>query len=129
MGLYFQRLAKANSSYSLYRPAGLLPDEKYHFYSREIKYNLKDFGDLVNTVSPVHIRQGSVMQEVLSRFVNMDGEKEDLVAYGRTLMNAGICLKPAFAGTGYNSDTRLFPDFSSRIYFMETLDESPNASK
>ena len=37
-------------------------------------------------------------------------------------MRAGIALKPAFAGTGYNSDTRLFPDFSSRIYFMEAVE-------
>ena len=90
--------------------------------TRNIKYNLKDFGDLVNTVSPVHIKQGSALQEILSRFVNMDGEKEDLTAYGDTLMRAGIALKPAFAGTGYNSDTRLFPDFSSRIYFMEAAE-------
>lgn len=65
----------------------------------------------MNTVSPVHIKQGSALQEILSRFVNMDGEKEELTAYGDTLMRAGIALKPAFAGTGYNSDTRLFPDF------------------
>ena len=122
VGLFFRRLAVPNQSHDCYRPVGLLPDVKYHFYGRNIKYNLKDFGDLVNTVSPVHIKQGSALQEILSRFVNMDGEKEELTAYGDTLMRAGIALKPAFAGTGYNSDTRLFPDFSSRIYFMEAAE-------
>ena len=122
VGLFFRRLTTPNQSHDWYRPVGLLPDVKYHFYGRNIKYNLKDFGDLVNTVSPVHIKQGSALQEILSRFVNMDGEKEDLTAYGDTLMLAGIALKPAFAGTGYNSDTRLFPDFSSRIYFMEAVE-------
>lgn len=122
VGLFFQRMATPNQAHAFYRPVGLLPHVKYHFYSREIQYNLKDFGDLVNTVSPVHIKQGSALQEILSRFVNMDGEKEDLTAYGDTLMRAGIALKPAFAGTGYNSDTRLFPDFSSRIYFMEAVE-------
>ena len=122
VGLFFRRLAVPNQSHDWYRPVGLLPDVKYHFYGRNIKYNLKDFGDLVNTVSPVHIKQGSALQEILSRFVNMDGEKEELTAYGDTLMRAGIALKPAFAGTGYNSDTRLFPDFSSRIYFMEAVE-------
>ena len=122
VGLFFRRLTTPNQSHDWYRPAGLLPDVKYHFYGRNIKYNLKDFGDLVNTVSPVHIKQGSALQEILSRFVNMDGEKEDLTAYGDTLMLAGIALKPAFAGTGYNSDTRLFPDFSSRMYFMEAVE-------
>ena len=122
VGLFFRRLTVPNQSHDWYRPVGLLPDVKYHFYGRNIKYNLKDFGDLVNTVSPIHIKQGSALQEILSRFVNMDGEKEDLTAYGDTLMRAGIALKPAFAGTGYNSDTRLFPDFSSRIYFMEAAE-------
>lgn len=122
VGLFFRRLTVPNQSHDWYRPVGLLPDVKYHFYGRNIKYNLKDFGDLVNTVSPIHIKQGSALQEILSRFVNMDGEKEDLTAYGDTLMRAGIALKPAFAGTGYNSDTRLFPDFSSRIYFMEAVE-------
>ena len=122
VGLFFRRLTVPNQSHDWYRPVGLLPDVKYHFYGRNIKYNLKDFGDLVNTVSPVHIKQGSALQEILSRFVNMDGEKEELTAYGDTLMRAGIALKPAFAGTGYNSDTRLFPDFSSRIYFMEAAE-------
>lgn len=122
VGLFFRRLTVPNQSHDWYRPVGLLPDVKYHFYGRNIKYNLKDFGDLVNTVSPIHIKQGSALQEILSRFVNMDGEKEDPTAYGDTLMRAGIALKPAFAGTGYNSDTRLFPDFSSRIYFMEAVE-------
>lgn len=122
VGLFFRRLTTPNQSHDWYRPVGLLPDVKYHFYGRNIKYNLKDFGDLVNTVSPVHIKQGSALQEILSRFVNMDGEKDDLTAYGDTLMRAGIALKPAFAGTGYNSDTRLFPDFSSRMYFMEAVE-------
>lgn len=122
VGLFFQRLAAPNQPHACYRPVGLIPNAKYHFYSRDIKYNLKDFGDLVNTVSPVHIRQGSALQEILSRFVKLDGEKEDMTAYGDTLMRAGVSLKPAFAGTGYNSDTRLFPDFSSRMYFMEAVE-------
>lgn len=76
MGLFFRRLTVPNQSHDWYRPVGLLPDVKYHFYGRNIKYNLKDFGDLVNTVSPIHIKQGSALQEILSRFVNMDGEKK-----------------------------------------------------
>lgn len=28
-------------------------------------------------------------------------------------------LKQAFGGTGYNEEVRHFPDFASRMYFME----------
>ena len=49
----------------------------------------------------------------------MDGETEDVYAYGDMLMYGGVRLKQAFAGTGYNDQVRFYPDFGSRIYFME----------
>ena len=64
-----------------------------------------------------------MLNENIKRIRKSKGlSQEELTAYGDTLMRAGIALKPAFAGTGYNSDTRLFPDFSSRIYFMEAAE-------
>ena len=35
------------------------------------------------------------------------------------MMNAGVKLAPAFAGTGFNEKTRVFSDFASRLYFIE----------
>ena len=70
-------------------------------------------------VFPVHIKQDSLTHNLISKFVKMDGEKEDCYIYGDTLMYAGIHLKQAFAGTGYNEEVRYFQDFCSRIYFME----------
>jgi alpha-galactosidase len=37
---------------------------------------------------------------------------------------AGVKLQPAFAGTGLNQDVRHFPDFASRLYFMEEVTET-----
>ena len=34
---------------------------------------------------------------------------------------AGVKLKPAFAGTGYDERVRFFPDFGARLYFMEKM--------
>ena len=51
----------------------------------------------------------------------MDGEKEDFTVYGDALMEAGVKLKPAFAGTGYDERVRFFPDFGARLYFMEKM--------
>ena len=34
-------------------------------------------------------------------------------------MHAGVKLAPAFAATGYDERVRFFPDFFSRLYFME----------
>ena len=96
-----------------------MPDVRYHFYNRSLKYNIKDFGDLVNTVAPIHIRQDSLTHNVLARFVKMDGETEEYTAYGDTLMYGGVHLKPAFGGTGYSGEVRFYQDFASRMYFME----------
>ena len=89
----------------------------------EIVYNVKEFGDLVNTVAPVHIRQDSVAHNLIAKFVKMDGEAEDFCAYGDALMYAGVKLKQAFGGTGYNEQIRHFPDFASRMYFMEQMND------
>ena len=119
VGLLLQKLSVPNSRAGYFRARGLQEDTLYHFYNRQLKYNVKEFGDLVNTVAPVHIRQDSLLHNVVSKLVKMDGETEDMYAYGDTLMYAGVHLKQAFAGTGYNERVRHYPDFASRIYFME----------
>ena len=114
-----QKLVVPNSRFHYYKAKGLLPDALYHFYNRQLKYNVKEFGDLVNTVAPIHVKPDSFVHNAIAKFVKMDGETEDLYAYGDTLMYGGVCLKQAFAGTGYNDQVRYFQDFSSRVYFME----------
>ena len=118
-----QKLVSPNTQFEYYRPNGLNPEARYHFYNRSLKYNVKEFGDLVNTVAPVHIRQDSVAHNLIAKFVKMDGEAEDFCAYGDALMYAGVKLKQAFGGTGYNEQIRHFPDFASRMYFMEQMND------
>lgn len=119
VGFLMQKLVVPNTSFHYYQAKGLLPDARYHFYNRSLKYDLRGFGDLVNMVSPVHIKQDSLVHHAVAKFVKMQGETEDTCAYGDTLMYGGIRLKQAFAGTGYNEEVRYYQDFGSRIYFME----------
>ena len=119
VGYLMQKLVTPNTRFQYYKAKGLLPKMQYHFYNRELKYNVKNFGDLVNTVSPIHIKQDSVLHNMVAKFVKMDGEKEDLYASGDVLMYGGVRLKQGFAGTGYNNEVRYFQDFGSRLYFME----------
>lgn len=119
VGFIMQKLVVPNTHFQCYRAKGLNPEYKYHFYNRTLKYNVKEFGDLVNTVSPIHIKQDSVAHNLVAKFVKMDGEIEDYWAYGDALMYGGVHLKQAFAGTGYNNEIRFYPDFGARLYFME----------
>lgn len=123
VGFLMQKLVAPNTQTHVYRPKGLLEKERYHFTNRSLKYSILDFGDLVNTVSPVHIKQDSLVHHVLAKCMHMDGETEDYVATGSVLMHGGVKLKQAFSGNGYNEQVRYYQDFCSRMYFMEAVEE------
>ena len=124
VGFLMHKLVIPNTQYEYYRAKGLDPDVRYHFHNRALKYDVREFGDLINTVSPVHVRQDSLVHKAIAKFVKMDGEIENCYAYGDTLMYGGVRLKQAFGGTGYSGEVRHFPDFASRIYLMEATEES-----
>ena len=81
--------------------------------------SIKEFGDLVNVVSPVHIKPGSHMQHIVDKFYKLDGDADDLKMFGSAIMYAGVKLLPAYGGTGFNEKTRVFTDYSARLFFME----------
>ena len=119
VGLILQELTKPNTQFERYFAKGLEPGARYHFCNDPKRLNIKRFGSLVNTVAPVHVKQDSLLHNVIARTVTMPGEKEDTLASGESLMSAGVKLAPAFGGTGYDETVRFFVDFSSRLYFME----------
>lgn len=119
--MLMQREIMAGEQYLRIDQAGLEPESKYHFFGRKLEYDLRGFGDLVNTVAPVHIKQDGVLHNVIAKFVKMPGENEDFVASGDTLNNAGVKLSQSFVGTGYNEQVRYFPDFGARLYFAEKV--------
>ncbi|MBR4760287.1 MAG: alpha-galactosidase [Lachnospiraceae bacterium] len=127
VGMIVQKLNAPNTRYQYFTPKGLDPEGVYHMTGQPLKHNIKAFGDLVNTVSPVHIKQDSMVHNVLARFIKMDGETEDYLAYGDSLMYAGVKLSQAFGGTGYDERVRFFPDFASRLYFFEKLEEKKSS--
>ncbi len=117
VGMIFQELAQPNTQAEILRPRGLDPDRTYRLYNISGRVNIKLFGSLINTMAPIHVRQDSLLHDIIARMVKMGEEKEEFTAKGLTLMQ-GVRLRPAFSGTGFNEETRLFPDFASRMYFM-----------
>ncbi len=119
VGMIMQKLVEPNLGNEIFRAKGLDEDKLYYFYNRALKYNIKNFGDLVNTVSPIHVKPDTRFHDLLAKIVKMDGEHEGYEMYGDTLMYAGVKLKQGYAGTGYSDQVRFYQDFGSRIYFME----------
>ena len=123
VGLIMQELVRANTQNEEYYAAGLDPEAVYSFYNRPLKHNVKEFGDLINTVAPIHIRQGSLLHGMVAKFVTMPGETEKYELSGSMLMNCGVRLKQAFAATGFSEEVRHSPDFASRLYFMKKISD------
>lgn len=118
-GMLMHYMVQPNTQFEQYIPKGLDAKKKYKLFNRELTYNILEFGDLVNTAAPVHVKPGSLVHHMLAKFVSMPGEKELMTASGSLLMNGGVKLKQAFAATGYNEEVRYFQDYASRMYFME----------
>jgi alpha-galactosidase len=116
MSLLMQGLAVPNTHQNVLYPSGLNEDVKYHIENRALSYDVRIMGGLINTATPFHVRPGGFIHSVIAKFMRMNYEKESHEMYGDAMMYAGVHIKPKFAALGMNENTRLFPDFGSRIY-------------
>lgn len=123
VGMLLQVLSQPNMQSQRFYAYGLDPAKQYHLYSVPDKIDIKLFGSMINTISPIHIKQDSVVHNVIAKAVKLKSEKEDIVVSGEILMSTGVALSPAFAGTGFNEKVRIFPDFAARMYFIEEITE------
>ncbi len=123
VSVVLQQLVHPNTHWLCIKPKGLDAAGKYRIRSRVFKTNLKDFGGLVNYVAPVHVKQDGAIHNILARFIRMETETEVHTISGSALMRAGVKLKAAFAGCGYSEQMRFYPDFASRMYFIEAQED------
>lgn len=122
MALYLQRQAIPNQSYAKLTAKGLTPTTIYRVRNRPTTFSIKAFGDLINMISPIHIKKDSLAHNLIARFKKMHSEREDVTANGDLLCRAGMKLAQSFSGTGYNERIRFFPDYGSRLYLFEKQD-------
>ncbi|MBQ9062209.1 MAG: alpha-galactosidase [Eubacterium sp.] len=121
-GLLQQEQVTPNAQYAVFQAAGLDPEKQYAFYNIPHDVDLMAFGSLINTQTPVHVKQNSALHRTIARFKSMPGEQETHKVSGAVLMRAGITLQPGFAGSGYDGNVRFFQDYASRMYFMEAVE-------
>ncbi len=124
MGYIVNAEIHPNYSHTSFRTAGLDDGKLYHFCNRVVKYDIRRMGDLVNMISPIHIKQDSMLHNLVAKFKKLDGETEEYIVSGSLLNNAGVSLTQTFAGTGMGENTRLYADFEARMYeICEVVEE------
>ena len=121
VSMTMQILTHPNAQWCVLKPLGLDPDVKYHLEGRDMKFDLREFGGLVNYVAPVHVKQDGFLHKLIAKFYKMNSEKESHDMYGDAMMYAGVHLRSAFASGGYNENMRYYPDYGSRIYTIEKV--------
>jgi len=116
-----ERKSRPNHDFLQIRTQGLDEDMLYHMTNRVVPLNVKDFGSLINTMAPVHVKQDGILHNIVNKFVQMSGESEDLTASGAAFNGCGVRLKNGYAGTGYDGNTRIMRPGDSRMYLFEKV--------
>lgn len=123
VGLFLRELAQANRPNDRFFAKGLDPAQRYRFRNEPKAVDVRRFGSLINTSSPIHIRPDSLLHDLVAKVVKLPGERKDHVLSGAQLMAAGVPLKQGFSAVGHDARVRCMPDFASRLYFMEAVAE------
>lgn len=119
VGMILQKLVCPNVQNNYYRAKGLNESAVYQITNRAQQQSIKVMGSLINTVTPIHIKQDSLLHDVAAHFVKLNDPTEEYLMYGDALMYAGLKLKSSFGATGYNEKVRCVTDFTSQMLFME----------
>lgn len=90
--------------------------------SRGFPIEVKDFGSLLDHISPIHIKPEGMIHNLVNKFYAMHTEEHIFETSPKQLEKAGFYLPQSFHGTGYNDQTRLFKDFDSRMYLVTKVD-------
>lgn len=121
VSMTMQILTHPNAQWCVLKLKGLDEEIKYHMEGREISFDVRDFGGLINYIAPFHVKQDGFIHKTVAKFYKMKAEKETHDMYGDAMMYAGVHLRSAFASGGYNENMRYYPDFGSRIYTIEKI--------
>ncbi len=126
---FYQRLATPNPPSDIIITYGLDDDILYNVEVRKQFIRIKVFGNLINQVSPVKIKEDGLVHNTINNFYMLESEKESYTAYGDLLNNAGIKIKQQFSGIGYNDNVRIMGDFGSRLYYFKAVNDTGKMGK
>lgn len=101
---------------------GLDDTQMYTIETRQQVYSIKQFGSLVNMVSPVEIKEEGKLQNFLEDNIPLlKSEHQKYTIGGDVLNRAGMSLCLQWGSTGLDSSVRVMGDFGSRLYGIDIV--------
>ena len=127
--LDFQALNKSNIGPEVLKIPFARPEFDYEFTSRIQKVPIRDFGSLINMVSPITLRADGKIKKVIDDNIMLTSRDEHCIVSGDVLAYGGIRLNPQFCGTGFTADVRVLGDFGSRLYHIVRIGKEDKEGK
>jgi alpha-galactosidase len=116
VGHYQTRLTAAGPPEWLPIP-GLDAASRYRVTARPQSHSIRDFGRLVNHISPVRISDGGTLQRLVDRHYRLPAAVETYSGTGAALSR--LQLQPQFDGSGIDDNTRILGEYGSTLYLVE----------
>lgn len=121
--MYYQDKQISHPNDDIIKTFKLSEDTYYKVSVRKQKINIKAFGNLINHVTPIEIKNDGMIQHFISKVYSYETENEEFFAYGDMLNEVGFMPKEQFSGCGFNENVRLMGDYSSRLFIIDKIDE------
>lgn len=113
---YYQKLQRPSPPLETVRLVGIAPNKVYEIESRKQFHQITLFGELINAYLPIKIKDGGILQSIVSNRTLYPAEQQRFTQSGDALTKVGMKLYAPFAGTGIDDQTMILGDFGSRIY-------------
>ena len=114
-------IAETVPALTILKVPDLAPQASYKLETRRQQFSIKAFGGLINTLSPVHIKDDSKLLELIANNHPLSSEQESYTLTGEMLAKCGVKLNQEWSSTGYDSTTRVMFDFGSRLYAIDKV--------
>ena len=115
---HFNVLQLTHAPETILNTKGLLDEQKYNVGVVELEHNIKEFGGLMNMLTPVQLNPNGWVVNLLSKKMTIPYEKESYVVMGSQLNNKAVILNPEWSASGLNDGVRVLEDFGSRLYVV-----------
>ena len=109
-------------SLEILRLEGLNEQASYSIATRPEYFDIRDFGDMINHISPVKLKPDGAVANVVSKVYRYPSETTEVTLSGAALAHSGLKLGMKWSGSGISKTSRIMFDFAARAYYLKKVE-------